>query len=115
MKQKKRSIIEDQPNHPGLAAVGGALKAARVAKGLSQRALSQRTGIPQSHVSKIENAGADLRLTSLLTLAHALDLDLALIHRKLMPAVEGLQRQAAPDAAQIPAYRLNDDEEDNDA
>ncbi|MEM8937654.1 MAG: helix-turn-helix transcriptional regulator, partial [Pseudomonadota bacterium] len=31
------------------------VKAAREAKQLSQRELSARTGIPQSHISKIEN------------------------------------------------------------
>lgn len=32
-----------------------ALKKGREAKGLSQRALSARTGVPQSHISKIES------------------------------------------------------------
>ena len=31
------------------------IKTAREAKGLSQRALSERIGVPQSHISKIEN------------------------------------------------------------
>lgn len=79
---------------------------------MSQRALSTRTGIPQSHISRIENAGADLRLTSLMTLAHALDLEFMLIPRQLVAAVEGLQRGSAPSLAQIPAYRLDEDEDD---
>ena len=38
------------------------LKAAREAKGLSQRDLSSRAGVPQSHISKIESGVVDLRL-----------------------------------------------------
>ena len=47
------------------------LKSARTAKGLSQRALSERTGVPQSHISKIEGGGTDIRLSSLTELARA--------------------------------------------
>lgn len=79
---------------------------------MSQRVLSARTGIPQSHISRIENAGADLRLTSLMTLAYALDLEFVLIPRQLVAAVEGMQRGSAPSLAQIPAYRLDEDEDD---
>lgn len=68
----------------------GALKAAREAKGLSQRDLSAKIGVPQSHISKIESGGSDLKLSSLVELARALDLELALVPRKLMPAVEGI-------------------------
>ena len=82
-----------------------ALKSARVAKGLSQRALGRRTGVPQSHVSKIENGGADIRLSSLIELARALDLDLRLIPRKAVPAVDGVVRSTAPIAVATPAAR----------
>ncbi len=114
MKNPEQSGKTDQAPHPKLAAIGGQLKAARQAKGLSQRALGTRTGLPQSHISQIENAGIDLRITSLVTLAHALDLELTLISRRLVSAVEGMQRQAAQSTTkQIPAYRL--EEEDDDA
>jgi predicted transcriptional regulator len=45
------------------------LKAAREAKGLSQRALSELVGVPQSHISKIERGGVDLRLSSFVEIA----------------------------------------------
>ena len=64
------------------------LKAAREAKGLSQRDLSSRAGVPQSHISKIESGVVDLRLSSLISLARVLDLELALVPRKIMPAVQ---------------------------
>ncbi len=82
-----------------------ALKSARVAKGLSQQALGRRTGVPQSHVSKIENGGADIRLSSLVELARALDLDLRLIPRKAVPAVDGIVRSTAPPVVATRAAR----------
>lgn len=69
-----------------------ALKSAREAKGLSQRALSARTGVPQSHISKIESGNADIRLSSLITLARALELELRLVPRRALPAIESVIR-----------------------
>ena len=71
------------------------LKAARDATGLSQRDLSARIGVPQSHISKIESGGTDLRLSSLVELARALDHEVVLVPRKLLPAVEAIVRNAA--------------------
>ena len=68
------------------------LKAARESKGLSQRALSEKSGVPQGHISKIENGAVDLRLSSLVALARALDLELALVPRKAVPAVKSIVR-----------------------
>jgi transcriptional regulator with XRE-family HTH domain len=72
------------------------LKAAREAKGLSQRALAKLAGVPQSHISKIENAGVDLRLSSLTQIARALDLEVTLVPRKCVPAVRSIMRSAEP-------------------
>ena len=68
------------------------LKAARNKKGLSQRELGAKVGVPQSHISKIENGAVDLKTSSLIELARALDLELMLVPRALTPAVQGLQR-----------------------
>lgn len=68
------------------------LRKAREQKGLSQRALSNRAGVPQSHISKIENNAVDLRLSSLTAIAHALDLELTLIPRKAVPAVKSVTK-----------------------
>src|SRR5581483_400862 len=67
-----------------------ALKAARLDKGLSQRELSAKAGLPQGHISKIENGAVDLKLSSLIALARILDLEIMPVPRKLVPAVQAL-------------------------
>lgn len=79
--------------------VSAALKAARETKGLTQRALSKLAGVPQAHISKIEANAVDLRLSSLLTLAHALNLELSLVPRKAVPAVQSLTRSVGTNFA----------------
>jgi len=69
-----------------------ALKAARQEKGLSQRELSAKAGLPQGHISKIENGAVDLKLSSLISLARILDLEVMPVPRKLVPAVQALAR-----------------------
>jgi transcriptional regulator with XRE-family HTH domain len=96
--------------HISLEGIAKTLRAAREQKGLTQRDLAQRTGLPQSHVSKIENATVDLQTSSLMELARVLDLELTLIPRSLIPAVQALQRESHSRVA--PAYRLDDDGED---
>lgn len=75
-------------------AIIAALKTARETRGLSQRDLSAKAGVPQSHISKIESGGADIRLSSLIELARALELELVLVPRHLVPAVDGILRAA---------------------
>jgi transcriptional regulator with XRE-family HTH domain len=74
------------------AHIAMALKAARETKGMSQRALSEKAGMPQGHISKIETGAVDLRLSSLIELARVLDLELALVPRKSVPAVNSIVR-----------------------
>lgn len=69
------------------------LKHARLAKGLSQRELSEITGLVQAQISRIEAGTVDPRLSTLVTLAYALDLELELVPRKALPAVKSLSRQ----------------------
>lgn len=72
-----------------------ALQLSRERVGLSQRDLSVKSGVPQSHISKIENGGTDLRLSSLIELARALDQEVVLVPRKLLPAVQAIVRNAS--------------------
>jgi len=91
------------------AEIGKTLKQARTAKGLSQAALAQLAGVPQSHISKIENIGVDLRLSSLTEIARALDLELMLVPRRVVPAARSLIRQAQPTPITLTRLALRDD------
>lgn len=91
------------------------LKAAREAKGLSQQALGQLAGAPQSHISKIESGQVDLRVSSLIQIARALDLELTLVPRRSLPAIRSIARgamrgpmeaQASPAAIQRELKRI---------
>ena len=91
--------------------IASVLKAARERKGLSQRELGRRVGLPQSHISKIESAAVDLQTSSLIEIARTLDLEVTLIPRTLIPAVRALQRTSAIGGSEasrpsVPAYQL---------
>jgi len=90
-----------------------ALRAARHAKGLSQRALSEQTGIPQGRLSLIESGAVDLRVSTLLQIARSLDLDVMLVPRRAVPLVRAMTRAVEHEAEgtteQRRLYRLDDD------
>ena len=100
-----------------------ALRTARKAQGLNQRTLSFKVGIPQSHISKIENGAVDLRVSSLVELARALNLEIELVPRNSVPVVHAVIQQFgrhAPDIRETnlgiesvrPAYSLDYDDND---
>ena len=66
------------------------LAQARQQKGLTQKALAARLGIPQSHISNIERGKTDLRLSSLIDFARELDLEVVLVHKKYVPAIRSI-------------------------
>ena len=66
------------------------LREARIARGLSQRELAERAGLGQSRLALIEAGGVDLRTSTLVQLARALDLELVLAPRRVLPAVQSL-------------------------
>lgn len=74
------------------------LRDARVAKAWSQRDLSERAGIPQAHISRIESGAVDPKVSTLQDLARVLDLDLVLLPRTALTAVDALVRENASDA-----------------
>ncbi len=94
--------------HYSNEAIIAALKAARETSGISQRDLSAKAGVPQSHISKIESGGTDIRLSSLIELARALDLELTLVPRKLVPAVEGILRTSTSPSTRPGTHDINE-------
>ena len=72
--------------------IAASIRAARIAKGFTQKELGERVGLPQSHISKIEGGNVDLQISSLVEIARALDLELKLVPRKTVPAIEGVLR-----------------------
>jgi HTH-type transcriptional regulator/antitoxin HipB len=88
------------------------LRAARERKGLSQRTLAEKVGLPQGHLSRIERGEVDVQISNLMELARALEFELVLVPRQALPAIEALTRQAAaPSIGATPAYTLDDDDE----
>ncbi|RVT90264.1 helix-turn-helix domain-containing protein [Sphingomonas crocodyli] len=91
-----------------LRELGDALRKGRVSKGLTQRALGERVGLPQSHISKIEQGGVDLQLSSLVEMARALDLELKLVPRQALPAVDALIHASGPDDSEQSTRRARE-------
>ena len=87
------------------------LKEAREQKNLSQRLLSTKVGMPQSHISKIESGQVDLKLSSLIELARALDFEITLVPRKISHVVSSLIE--GNENPHSPAYQLEEDERDD--
>ncbi|MBO9507193.1 helix-turn-helix transcriptional regulator [Thalassospira sp. A3_1] len=73
--------------------IANRLREARESRQLSQRELSQLAGVPQAQISRIESNSVDLRLSSLVAIASTLDLEIALVPRKAVPAVKSIIRQ----------------------
>ncbi len=70
----------------------------REASGVSQRALSERAGLTQSHISQIESSKIEPGLSSFIDMTRALDLELMLVPKRLVPAVLSfVKAQATPD------------------
>jgi transcriptional regulator with XRE-family HTH domain len=78
----------------GLESLTEAIRQARLAKGWSQRDLSARAHLTQAQISRIENGEVDLQVSTLIELARSLDLDLQLVPRSALVAVEAAVRSA---------------------
>lgn len=72
----------------------------------SQRELASKVGLPQAHISAIENGKVAPRFNTLLDLARILGFDLVLVPRSLVPAVQSLIR----DSGQSQTTDLGEDE-----
>jgi len=87
------------------------IKEARLKRGWSQRKLGAEVGLPQPHISAIESGEIVPRFDTLLEIVRVLDLDLLLVPRSLVPAVQSLIRtQKQPESAERPLYAADDEE-----
>ena len=67
----------------------------RTDAGISQRALAKRSGLTQAHISQIETGTLEPGLSSFIDVARALDLEIMLVPKKFLPAVQGILRQTS--------------------
>ncbi len=66
------------------------LKGARLARDMKQSELGKKMGLPQSHISKIEQELTNPRLSTVADLARILDHELMLIPREFVPYIASL-------------------------
>jgi transcriptional regulator with XRE-family HTH domain len=69
------------------------LRDRRTDASVSQRALSARSGLTQGHISQIETGTLEPGLSSFIDMARALNLEVVLVPKKFLPAVQGVLRQ----------------------
>ena len=87
------------------------LKEARISRGWGQRELGGKIGLPQPHISAIESGEVTPRFDTLLDIVRVLELDLLLVPRSLVPAVQSLIRaQEDPESAEKSIYAANDED-----
>ena len=92
-----------------------ALREAREKRGWSQRDLASRLSVGQRHISGIESGKIVPRYDTLLELVRALDRDLLMVPRTLVPVVQSLVRDHLKDqpgeGEERPLYAAGDDED----
>jgi HTH-type transcriptional regulator / antitoxin HipB len=81
--------MEHRPWTWGSESIGRLLAAARERLGLSQSELARRLGVSGANLSRIEH-GADLRVSTLVDVARALQLEPMLVPKEYVPAVRAL-------------------------
>jgi transcriptional regulator with XRE-family HTH domain len=87
------------------------IKQARAQRGWGQRELGTAVGLPQPHISGIESGGIVPRYDTLLDVVRVLNMDLLLVPRSLVPAVQSLIRaQKEPESAEKSLYAVDEEE-----
>lgn len=88
-----------------------AIKRGRADRGWSQRALGAAAGLPQAHISAIESGQVAPRFDTLIDILRLLNLDLLLVPRPLVPAVQNLIRaHNEPESPEKPLYAADEEE-----
>jgi len=78
----KSATIERVPNEPGdMVTPGAALKSIRIERGWTLAQVSERTGVPTSTLSKVENGKTELTMDRLLRISVALEVNIADLFR----------------------------------
>jgi HTH-type transcriptional regulator / antitoxin HipB len=92
-----------------------ALKDAREKRAWTQRDIASRLGLTQKHISGIESGKIVPRYDTLLELVRALDRDLLMVPRALVPVVQSLVRDHLKDqpgeGEERPLYAAEGDED----
>ncbi|MGH7868553.1 MAG: helix-turn-helix transcriptional regulator, partial [Candidatus Dormibacteraceae bacterium] len=92
-----------------------ALREAREKRGWSQRDLASRLSVGQRHISGIESGKIVPRYDTLLELVRALDRDLLMVPRPLVPVVQSLVRDHLKDqpseGEERPLYSADGDQD----
>lgn len=78
----------------GATAIAQTLRDARVRMGLSQRQLGARANLPQAQISRIESGDVDPQLSTLTELARSLNLEMQLVPRSALTAVEAVLKDS---------------------
>ncbi|MGA3132439.1 MAG: helix-turn-helix transcriptional regulator [Terracidiphilus sp.] len=88
------------------------IKNARAERGWGQRELAAQVGLQQPHISAIESGEVVPRFDTVLDLVRVLNLDLLLVPRALVPAVQSLIRaQQEPEGSEERSLYAGRDEE----
>lgn len=87
-----QSHINPVRSHSLPEAMRQEMKAARQSRGWSQVELGRQVGLPQMHISGIENGKIVPRFDTLLDLVRVLEYDLPMVPRALVPVVKALIR-----------------------
>ena len=91
--------------------IGGRLRQARLAGGLTQEQVADLAGITRPRYRDIETGAAAARATTLVNVARALGLEMMLVPQALVPAVETLLRPQDDDDR--PAFVSRPDDDDD--
>lgn len=84
------------------------LKKRRLELKLKQSELGSKLGLPQSHISKIEQGATDPRLSTVTDMARLLDQELLLVPRELLPVIKSL---ISGEDTQKPMWSLDEEDE----
>ena len=108
--RKRDKTAQQSPISDSRTSLADVLRTSRLTRQLSQAELAAKLGLRQRQISDLERGAVDARLSTIQNVARALDLELMLIPRHLISAVEALQR-AGGERDQRPLYGLDEAEE----